>query len=273
MQPTLPAFSPAFLALLKEAEFTKEMLGTGATQIRRANYATKGVYFQAFASLSTGLERIGKLCLMLDHYIDHGQFPDMQYMKDRIGHDIVLLYQKSKSIVAARSIDLEFLKDLDDPIHQAIIRILSEFGRGDRYSNINLLTGAKRQSDPIASWHIEVDRPLFESRVSEKTKEKIRRNATIASALLGSNSMVLHTSETGDMITDMEDGSYRTGMSDVVAPYRQLYVMQVIRYWAQLLSELYYVSKDGDIPHLSEVFALFKNDDAYIRSRKTWESL
>jgi len=75
-------FKETFKALLKEAQFTKEMLGSGATQIRKANYATKGVYFQAFTNLSTGLERIGKLCLMLDHYIEtNGKFPDSKYFK------------------------------------------------------------------------------------------------------------------------------------------------------------------------------------------------
>ena len=59
-------FNNTFNALLKEAQFTKEILGAGATQIRNANYARKGLYFQAFTSLSTGFERIGKLCLMLD---------------------------------------------------------------------------------------------------------------------------------------------------------------------------------------------------------------
>jgi hypothetical protein len=38
-------FTATFKALLKEAQFTKEMLGAGATQIRNANYASKGVYF------------------------------------------------------------------------------------------------------------------------------------------------------------------------------------------------------------------------------------
>ena len=70
-------FTDTFNALNKEAQFTREMLGSGATQIGKANYATKGVYFQAFTSLSTGLERIGKLCLMIDHSIDHnGRFPN-----------------------------------------------------------------------------------------------------------------------------------------------------------------------------------------------------
>ena len=75
-----------FVALLKEAQFTKELLGAGATEIRRASYATKGVYFKSFTSLSTGLERIGKLCLMLDHYIETGgRFPDFNYLKMRSG--------------------------------------------------------------------------------------------------------------------------------------------------------------------------------------------
>jgi len=38
-------FNDVFRALLKEAQFTKEMLGSGATQIRKANYAKKGVLY------------------------------------------------------------------------------------------------------------------------------------------------------------------------------------------------------------------------------------
>jgi hypothetical protein len=75
-------FNKTFQALANEAEFTKEILGSGATQIRRANYASKGIYFQSFTSLPTGFERIGKPCLMLDYYIkNNGNFPNLQYMK------------------------------------------------------------------------------------------------------------------------------------------------------------------------------------------------
>src|SRR5438874_12547315 len=99
-----------FNALNKEAQFTKEMLGSGATQIRNANYASKGVYFQAFTSLSTGLERIGKLCLMLDHYVSHGrQFPDANYMKDEVGHNLTVIYNLSKKIISQRSVSMKFL--------------------------------------------------------------------------------------------------------------------------------------------------------------------
>jgi hypothetical protein len=51
-------FSITFQALLKEAQFTKEMLGSGATQIRKANYASKGTYFQAFTASPQGLNEL-----------------------------------------------------------------------------------------------------------------------------------------------------------------------------------------------------------------------
>jgi hypothetical protein len=167
--------SQTFNALNKEAQFTKEMLGSGATQIRNANYASKGVYFQAFTSRSTGLERIGKLCL--------------------------------------------------------ISIILSSIAQ---------------------------------------------RNSAVIGSMLDQHIMVLHTSETGEEITDVEKASHMTGMYEAVPPYRQLYVVQVIRYWVELLSSLQYQAmKNGteDVPFFSAIFALFYNADSYIKTRKTWDKL
>ena len=62
-------FDPTFVAFLEEAQFTKEILGIGVTQLFKANYATKGIYYQSFTCLSTGLERFAKLCLILNYYI------------------------------------------------------------------------------------------------------------------------------------------------------------------------------------------------------------
>jgi hypothetical protein len=263
-----------FKTLLKEAQFTKEMLGSGATQIRSANYALKGIYFQAFTSLSTGLERIGKLCLIIDRYIEtNGSFPDLAYMKKEIGHKIVLLYEKSYEVIKRRSIVLKYLQDLSDPMHQAILRILHEFAEGDRYSNINLLTGNNCTKDPIAAWYKQVDLPLFKMCVSERKKQTIARNAIAITKLTGSHIDVFHSSESGSDITDLEEASNRTGMYKAVVPYRQLYVLQVIRYWAELLSELGYIAQQlgkEDIPFFSELFGFFCNEDSCLRTRKTW---
>lgn len=270
----MPIFTPSFQALLREAQFTKEMLGSGATQIRNANYATKGVYFQAFTSLSTGLERIGKLCLMVDHYIESGTFPDSGYLKKDIGHKLKVLYEKSQSLIARRSIRLRFTKDLSDPIHQAILNVLHNFAEGDRYSNINLLVGSRTTVDPIALWFNQVDLPLYEVRVPKWKKEAIAQNPSIAAHLLEPYTSVLHTSETGTEITDLETASHQTGIFAAVAPHRQLSVLQIIRYWVELLGKLELIAQSQpgeDIPFFGEVFVLFYNDDVYMRTRKTWE--
>lgn len=270
-------FTPTFNALLREAQFTKEMLGTGATQIRRANYATKGIYFQSFTSLSTGLERIGKLCLMLDHFIETGgEFPTLKEMKHQIGHKLELLYERSQEVIRKRSIQLRMTRDLSDPVHLAIMRVLHDFAEGDRYSNINVLVGENSSTDPVSRWFDEVDLPLYTSRVLQRKKDLIEHNARVGAQLMGALSMVRHTAETGEMTLDFEEGSRRTGMWEAVAPYRQLAVLQIIRYWTELIGELGYAAQalpGEDIPYFGEIFAMFYNDDSYLRSRKTWDKL
>lgn len=267
--------SKNFNALLKEAQFTLEMLGSGATQIRKANHTAKGTYFQALTSLSTGIERIGKLCLILDHYIEtSGQFPSYDQMKNEIGHDIEKIYKKSQYIIKDRAITLEHLQALEDPVHQAILRSLSNFAKGDRYSNINFITGSTRIRDPIADWFIGVDKKIYDISVSDAKKAQVAHQARVIDQLIGDVSYVLQSSETGDEINDMETASRVAGASAAIAPYRQLNVLQVIRYWTELLQELQYIAHSlpgADIPHFSEMFARFGNDDSFLRTRKTWE--
>ena len=266
--------SPTFHALLKEAQFTGEMLGAGATQIGKAHYASKGTYFQAFTSLSTGIERIGKLCLMLDFYIDNkGQFPDKHYLKNIIGHRLDVLYAKSQEVVKTRNIQFEHLSALTDSVHIAILEVLSDFATGDRYSNIDFLSGAKGTKDPISGWYRRVDMPLLKNRVSERKKDQIVSNAQAVGEILEGIATVLHISETGDEITDIGDASLRRGINEAVSPYRRLYVLQIIRYWVELLVALEWLAqKQGqqDIPFFGEALAIFRNSDSYFRSRKTW---
>lgn len=273
----MPNLTPTFIALLREAQFTKEMLGTGATQIRGANYARKGLYFQAFTSLSTGLERIGKLCLILDRFIEtRGKFPSENEMKKQIGHKLELLYERSEEVRQRRSINLRFTKDLSDPVHQAIMQVLHDFAEGDRYSNINILVGSSTSSDPVSKWYREVDVPLYEEYVSERKKYEIEHNVRMAEAMMGEFSSLLHTSETSEEITDFEDSSRRTAIWKAVAPLRQLAVLQVIRYWAELIVQLQDAAHripGNHVPFFGEVFALFYNEDSYLKTRKTWERI
>jgi len=133
---------------------------------------------------------------------------------------------------------------LDGSIHQKILAVLSDFALGERYSNINLLAGEVRGNDPVATWAEQVDRLIFESHISDARKAKIRQNARVIDQMFGDFTSVLHISESGHETTSVEAASYQTGVWDAVAPQRQLFVMQVIRFWAELLYD-FAVQGDG----------------------------
>ena len=50
-----------FVALLNEAQFTKEILGIGVTQLYKANYAQKGIYYQSFICPKRKKDKIEKM--------------------------------------------------------------------------------------------------------------------------------------------------------------------------------------------------------------------
>jgi hypothetical protein len=264
-----------FHVIEDEAKFTKDMLASGITQLGKANYGQKGIYFQAFTSLTTGLERIGKLCLILDYYIlNNGKFPEKEYVKDEIGHDLEILFKKSNSIISNHKISFRFSKDVNEVIHLKILSILSKFAKGDRYANINFLVKSNFQSDPIKDWSENVDKIIFEKRVSKAKKERIRENAKLADLMIGSFTMGRHTDESRNAISDVESVSYLTDMTDSIIKYRQLYVLQTIRYWVEILRKLEHKAMslgNEDIPFMSDIFAIFYNPDIYFKRRKTYE--
>ena len=116
---------------------------------------------------------------------------------------------------------------------------------------------------------------IYENDITRKKKEIIKNNAEMTGQFMSRYGMVLHTSEQGTVINDYEDASHRTGVFEAVAPKRQLYILQIIRYWVEILIELQYLSmhiSHEATPYFNEIFAGFGNDDSYNRTRKTWDN-
>jgi len=269
-------YSKTFNALGNEAAFAFEILQSGITQIRKANYAKKGAYFQSFINLSVGLERIGKLCLILDYYIEHnGDFPSETYLKKNIGHNIIKLYEKSLGVKEKYNFKFTWLNKLEHDIHQNILEILSDFAIKDRYENINILVNTKQENNPIQKWFEKVDMLIFEQRISDTKKKKIYIQAQQVHQLISPFTLVMHSSESGDEITEVQEASLRTGIYKAVSPYRQLYVAHIIRFWTELIWELQYKAMDlgkEEIPFFSDMFGCFYNADSYLRTRKNYET-
>lgn len=264
-------------ALGSEAGLAAEHMCIGATMLGKANYAHQAHYPQAFFALSIGVERAAKLALVVDHAIqNNGAFPDNKQLR-QYGHDLKGLLHEVDAIVGSGRLSHDTRRLPDSPIHQGIVETLSEFASNiTRYYNLDLVTNAPRvqqKADPVATWFQRVVEPILTKHATGKRMEEIERNAALIDALTGSFTMVMHNTETGQPLDTVYDASRQTGLNQIAEPYVRLYVLQICRFLASVLSDLGYqaqLAQLEDIPYLSEFFAIFNNDDSMLKSRKSW---
>lgn len=244
------------------------------TEIGKANFTQKGIYWQAFTNLSIGLERLAKLTVLLNLLIEkNGVFPSNNELK-KYGHDLNELYNTSKEIINARNLAAPSVS-LNQNVHTSILRVLNNFAKGDRYSNLDFLTGKTTAQNPVNQWSMEVDDWIWEYQISTKQQEKIYAQAINFEALMKSSG-IFHISENNDLIDDMYTFGVLFYKWSAIAPYRRVYLAHIIKYWAEILCELEHIcrKKHIQIPYLREFFALFlSTDDKYAKTRKNWQRL
>lgn len=269
--------SPNFQAIVREAALAAEHMGMGVTALGKANYAHHAHSPQAFFALSVGVERAAKLALLVDYAIQNkGAFPDNQQLR-QFGHDLKSLLLAVDAVAASGRLSVDVERLPHSPIHDGIIDTLTDFASNvTRYYNLDVVTNAPRANqavDPVASWFSHVVEPIIAKHISEKQQEQVEANAALMEALTGDVTMVLHHSETGQTLDTVYDASRLTGLTKRAEPYVRLYVLQIVRFLASVLSDLGYqaqVAGLDDVPYLSEVFGIFNNDDSMLKSRKTW---
>lgn len=256
-----------WLALSNEVAFARSTLGVGVTQIQYANYVELGIYWQSFTNLSVGLERLAKLVILLDYLHHHGNYPDFQTLRN-YGHDLNKLYTISKQIVLNNNIKFDFIDNLDSEIHINILTILSNFAKGDRYANLDFLTGMN-DKNPISDWSSKVDDWIWENKISQKKKDRMIGLYDDNYALIHPN-ICFPITETNQEITSIRELSKLEARNSMIIPYRKLYIVQIIRYWVEILLWLQNLCYSKCIPDFSEDFPLFLQKDDYIKRRKNW---
>lgn len=141
------------LALSKELEITMTLIRSSFVLLQRGRpYHPHPPHFAFMLLLTSGLERLMKILLMLHEYATTGQFLTEQQMKKR-GHDLT----KLRDDVITRCFtpiylahphaqnDYDFL--LHDPLFEEILSILTQFANRDRYLYLNAI------SDPDKLWN------------------------------------------------------------------------------------------------------------------------
>ncbi|MFA5180274.1 MAG: hypothetical protein WC405_03075 [Syntrophales bacterium] len=268
--------NPTWNAIAREAALAAEHLGNGATILGKANYAHHAHYGQAFFSLSTGFERAAKLAFVVDHALTNaGAFPPNEEVRD-YGHNLARLLDQADAIAERLGLPANVRLPRSE-IHAGIVEVLTDFANNiTRYYNLDFITGNPRiaqRDDPTKAWFRLVVTPVLRKHYGSRQQERHRRNAQLISEFMQPITMVRHVAETGEPLDTVFDASLQTGVSEFAKPYVRMYVMQLVRFIGRLLSELGYAAYGTQIetiPHLSEFFAIFNNDDEYFLRRKTW---
>jgi hypothetical protein len=181
-----PFSNPIFLSLNREAELSVRLICDGINALRKANRAPDT--YSALFSITIGVERLGKLAILLDRFFaNNGEFPSDRELR-RIGHDIDALSKELVSIANNRNIEKAEISIFDETISKRITTCLSDFAKGSRYYNLDRLVGSTKanNSDPIVKWREEVGQLVLNTHYPKWRREKdFQQAASLGSALDG----------------------------------------------------------------------------------------
>ena len=262
------------LALLREAGIAGNSISAGLAAIRKANYATPGLYGHAFFSFSVGLERTLKLIYIMNYLIENNKYPTDIHLRD-LGHNIKILFDFAQQVQIKYSISTGESMVTSQSFEMLIVEFMSRFAQGSRYYNLDLLVGSRKavsSIDPIRDWFETVGRPILAMHLTDKKVKKIRSNAILLHQKTAHYTYVSHTAEDGTPLADVFSASYQTGITEVIRKYATLYSARLCRYLYYILWSIRHECHNNGqvVPCLEELFFPFMNDDAYLLSRRTF---
>jgi hypothetical protein len=144
-------YSQTYLRLQNEAYLAEGCLRSALASLLRSNSSERGALYAALFNYSNGLERLLKLCLILDHCAGtEGRLPDRQKIKN-FGHDVGMLYNCAKAVADRYQVRVPE-NCRSDEIDERLIQLVMDFAISGRYFNLDALTGAPKSLDPLSEW-------------------------------------------------------------------------------------------------------------------------
>lgn len=266
--------SPEHIALLREGALAAHLLGSGVTGLRKVNTGNPGAFSSTLFSLSIGFERAGKLVFIVDHCIETDKFPTDAQLR-QLHHDISTLFGTVVGIAENRFGKNDCPAVPNDPIHIAIIEALSEFAKATRYHNLDLLVGGKSASmlSPEKTWAEKVGREILKRHYRPEKQSADAAFASHVGRAFASHSTVRILGQGEQFIQSMDEVIIHEQQLEIIQRFAQFYTLQIIRFFAMTLGRLQSLAHGKTmeaIPYFSELFAVFYNNDAYFKRRKTW---
>jgi hypothetical protein len=254
--------------LMREAAFSSRSIGIGLTELRKYDFANKGSFFHALASIALGVERLLKLLVMYSHRIENNDsFPTNNELKDKYGHKIIPLRDYVRRFSEIRGYTTSWAVHGED-LSKRILNILSDFARFSRYYNLDVLTGLDvKEDEPLVRWEKEVGSIILKRHPPKSQIRPEKFNGFCA--MLDSVAEFKHTGVDGAELIDARSMILASESSLPMQKFSFFYTYRIIRVLAQLLMEV--EMKAGFYPFLYEFFSIFMiPNDKYVLGKKSW---
>ena len=254
-------------AISQEAHLSRALLGAGTTSIRLSSSGDPGRMYEAFFGLAQGIERIGKLILVADHYARTGAFMAPGEV-ERYRHDLRRLVRAVELVASARGVSLADAPSTS-PGSKAVVGFLTKFAETDRYFNLNRLAQGDSVTidDPIARWVTLVRAEAPPRRRSPAREQQEARNLSIARYLDENVPLAIldFTSLSGAALNSYEAMTAQTQLDEWVAVEGMLLAVRPIRFLSRTIASLDHAR---GLPVFTEFFEDWMMKDSHLRRRR-----
>ncbi|EWH08380.1 hypothetical protein DS2_17602 [Catenovulum agarivorans DS-2] len=266
-------FTQNYRLLTQEGHLTMSSLLGGLNSIRNANIddTRRGLFYSGLFELATGFERLMKIVLILDHKLNNKlKNPTNKELK-AFGHNIKELYESCSELPENYGLRTR-LKLCDKK--SKIVSTLTEFAKGSRYYNLDVLTNHSKNEDPISLWLSVIDDHIWSLRSDVRTK---LQNDSIQVIDRSGMSGKWQQNVDGEWITKM-DFYYLMSATEKANPHIVWSIIEtlhpfhgVLRYQCNKLQELYAAQdKENEIPFMFEFFPFFLTPKNSALRKKQW---
>ncbi|PSR62136.1 hypothetical protein C8258_25845 [Nocardia sp. MDA0666] len=217
---------------------------------------------------------MAKIALQVDNKIATGDFISTKMMRNEIGHRLDELFRRVAEVCERRGYN--FARP-EEPIHEAILSILSEFATTGRYNHLDTLgSPAVTSKDAEQEWDKRVLPLLTEKHLTTRMQQKMFRKAGFLGAFIGANEftvLAIRHGVSGEIHTDLPTGEFLRDLYRSMNPWGRMYALQLGRWLAKVLDALSREALASDhardhVPYLIEFFAPLTAGDSYLRSRR-----
>lgn len=139
-------YDKKWIAIQREVSLAERLMNIGVGDLLIAGPLSQELYYNAFLDITMSFERICKLVLNSNSYIENGSFVEDGKLS-KIGHDLRKLYSNVVDIADKRDIPRVDIKDES----LELLDFLTQFAQKGRYYNFISLD-KKGGADPIVRW-------------------------------------------------------------------------------------------------------------------------